>query len=99
MSSSNERTTVHPADSISVGLSDHALRLHFLLDHQDGQPSEEQTAVFMTHKTMKMLQLVLTSAVEAIEATHGPIPFDEKRMNDIDTQFKNSIRTAGEASA
>tara|TARA_R110002049_G_scaffold49179_1_gene140961 strand:+ start:307 stop:600 length:294 start_codon:yes stop_codon:yes gene_type:complete len=89
---SKERVRVHPADSIGLGISDHAVRINFGLEEAGGE-IVDQTSVFITHKTLKMLQLVLTTAVKHIETASGsPIPFDAGRLTALDDALGAGIK-------
>lgn len=82
---------VYPCESITIGISDHSVKIFFALENSKGEP-EDQTGVFMSHKTLKMLQSVLSSAVSAIESETGcEIPYDEDRMKNISDQIKAGI--------
>jgi len=89
---SKHKVRVHPTDSIGLGISDNSARLNFGLEEPDGG-TFDQTSVFMTHKTLKMLQLVLTAAVKNIEAASGSeIPFDAEKMQALDQAFEAGIK-------
>ena len=93
---SARKVRVHPTDSIGLGLSDNSARINFALEEGDGEQSD-QTAVFMTHRTLKLLQLTLQMAVKNLEAASGhEIPFDAEKIQALDDALRAGIQKSSD---
>lgn len=85
------------ANGISFVLGDNDFRLTFGLS-EVGDPTKiiEHTAVYLTHKMLKVLARSTTELVAHYEKMSGEtIPFDEER----EVRFKSSLDEAAEAIA